>query len=297
MRLLSKPARQTVHKISPLKLRAFINKLAKYAKVPRGTVEEVVRFEDGMMAQWSTPAVVNNDGVILYFHGGAYVAGSPQTHRGIVGQLAKVSKTKVLCIDYRMAPEHPYPAALDDAETAYSNLLKQGYKADQVVFAGDSAGGGLTIATLLRLRDKGLPMPAAGVCLSPWLDLEGTGESREELQKTDPFVYLEGLRIFGSIYAGNVNVRNPYISPVHAVSCRGLPPLLIQVSDSEVLLDDTKRFATKATADGVNVEVQTFHKMIHVWQMVPPRLLPESKVAYEKLGRYIQSKLCKAGGG
>jgi acetyl esterase/lipase len=278
-----------IHKVNPIKLRNFIEKMAKYAVVPRTVRQETVII-DGIDAMWSQPALdEQKDAVILYLHGGAYVGGSAYTHRGIVGKLVQSSRIKALSINYRLAPEHPFPAALHDAEKAYTWLLNNGYKSSRIVIAGDSAGGGLTVATLLKLRDSKIQMPAAAICLSPWLDLEGLGENAVQLQKTDPVVPLVGLRLYGELYAASESTRHPYVSPIHA-SMDGLPPILIQVSDCEVLLDDTVRFAEKARQAGVFVEVQKFHNVMHVWHMLGA-LLPEAKDAFKKLGSFIQAKV------
>jgi acetyl esterase/lipase len=267
--------------------RRGLEKLTELSLMPKGVVFEKAEH-NGINLEWAIPSNLKNLGVVLYFHGGGYVSGSIKTHRALVGRIAKASKTKCLSVDYRLAPEHPFPAAVDDAVEVYHWLIKQGFAPSKIVLAGDSAGGGLTISTLLRLRDENAPKPAAGICLSPWLDLEVTGESATHLADKDLMVPAAGLKAFGLLYATTANICNPYASPIFA-DLAGLPPLYIQVSDYEVLFDDTTRFEKKAKAAGVIVKVEIWNKMSHVWQAYAP-LLPEALRAIKKLGEYIASK-------
>lgn len=256
------------------------------SKLPKGVKYEKVEF-NGVTAEWATPDNLENKGVLLYFHGGGYVSGSIKTHRGLVGGLAKRSKTKCLSVEYRLAPEHPFPAGLDDAITAYNWLLKQGYDNKKIVIAGDSAGGGLALATLMRLKEENAPQPAAGVLLSPWLDLECTGSLQVELEKKDPMVPIAALRAYGLLYAKE-NLHNPYASLLYADPA-GLPPIYIQVSDSETLYQDTTRFEKKAKDAGVDIEVEVWNNMVHVWQAYGP-VLPEAMKAIKILAQYITEK-------
>jgi acetyl esterase/lipase len=214
--------------------------------------------------------------------------GSIETHRALVARFAKASKTSFLSVDYRLAPENPFPAGLDDAINVYNWLLKQGHDHKKLVIAGDSAGGGLAIAALLRLRDENAPTPAAGVCISPWLDLECTGDSGWKLKKEDPLLNFELGRIYAHHYAPNQNLQHPYISPYYS-DPTGLPPIFIQVSGSELTLDDSTRFEKKAKAVGVDIEVEVWDKMLHVWHAFDP-MLPEARKAIKKLGQYIEQK-------
>jgi acetyl esterase/lipase len=203
----------------------------------------------------------------------------------MVARIARASKAKALAIDYRMGPEHPFPAAVDDACAVYRWLIAQEYKPGRIVISGDSAGGGLTLATLLALRDSGAPMPAAAVPISPWADLEGTGASIKTRAATDPMVDLAGLQRMASLYAGGQNLKNPLISPIYG-DYKGLPPMLIQVGDAEILLDDSTRVAERAKAAGVKVELEAWPEMFHVWHVFA-KILPEGQQAIDRIGQYV----------
>jgi epsilon-lactone hydrolase len=239
----------------------------------------------GVPAEWIVPPGAAEDRVILYLHGGGYVMGSINTHRAMVARIARASQAKALAIDYRMAPEHPFPAAVDDATAAYRWLLAQGYKPGKIVISGDSAGGGLTLATLIALRDAGTPLPAAGVPISAWADLEGTGASIKTRAATDPMVDLPGLSRMAKLYAGDHDLKNPLLSPIYA-DYRGLPPMLLQVGDAEILLDDSTRVADKAKAAGVKVELEAWDDMFHVWHVFA-KILPEGQQAIDRIGSYV----------
>jgi len=269
------------------KVRRSLNRLTLIAKIPRGVTYENVSCE-GVNCEWAVPANLKHKGAVLYLHGGAYVSGSLDTHRALVGRIARASRTKCLSVEYRLAPEHPFPAGLEDAIKTYQWLLKQGYDHKKIVIAGDSAGGGLTIATLLKLRDENLPLPIAGVCMSPWLDLECTGDSGWKMKRQDPMLKFEFGKIYAGYYMPNGDFKNPYVSPYYA-DPSGLPSIYIQVSGSELILDDSTRFATKAKVAGVDIEVEVWHKMVHVWQAFGP-ILPEAMKAIKKLGEYIEQK-------
>ena len=253
--------------------------------IPKGVEYNDVNCE-GVPCQWAVPNNIKTQGVVMYLHGGGYVSGSIATHKGLVGAISKAAQTKCISVDYRLAPENPFPAGLDDAIKVYNWLLKQGCDHKKIVIAGDSAGGGLTMATLMRLKDEKTPLPAAGICLSPWLDLECTGEKQTALEKKDPMIPIAGLRAFGLKYA-NDSLRHPYASLLYA-DPTGLPPIFIQVSDSEVLYDDTLRFEKKAKAAGVKIEIEVWKNMVHVWQAYGP-ILPEAIKAIKKMGEYIYS--------
>jgi len=273
--------------VSIRSIRKSLDKLTSLSRLPKGVKYEEINC-DGVSAEWTIPDNLQNKGVVIYLHGGGYVSGSIKTHQALVGAIARASKTKCLSVEYGLAPENPFPVGLDNAVTVYNWLLKQGYDNKKIVIAGDSAGGGLTVATLLKLRDEKAPQPAAGVCLSPWLDLECTGNSATTLADKDPMVTAPVLKRFGLLYTTRQNLRHPYTSPLYA-DLTGLPPLFIQVSDSEVLYDDTTRFEQKAKAAGVTIEVEVWKKMVHVWQAYIP-MLPEALKAIKKLGVYIDGK-------
>ena len=239
----------------------------------------------GVSAEWIEIPGASEDRVILYLHGGGYAIGSLDTHRDLVSRIARASKARALSIAYRLAPEHPHPAAVEDSTQAYKWLLANGIDPTRITIAGDSAGGGLTVATLVALRDAAEPLPAAGVCLSPWVDLEGTGESMKTRAEADPVVTPQGIRWMAKFYAGDKDPRTPLISPLHA-DLKGLPPLLIHVGTAEVLLDDSTRLAERAKAAGVDVVLEPWEDMIHVWHYFAS-MLPEGQQAIDRIGEFI----------
>ena len=242
----------------------------------------------GVPAEWVAAAGAADDRVILYVHGGGYVMGSIATHRELAARLSKASGARVLLVDYRLAPEHPFPAAVEDATAAYRWLLAQNIKPSRIVVAGDSAGGGLALATLIALRDAKVPLPAAGVGISPWVDMEGTGASMTTRAKVDPVVQKEGLLGMAQLYLGGKDPKSPLAAPLHA-DLSGLPPLFIQVGDSETLLDDSTRVAEKAKSAGVKVDLEVWPEMPHVWHLFAP-FLPEGQQAIEKIGKFVQQQ-------
>jgi epsilon-lactone hydrolase len=254
--------------------------------VAEGVSSEPFKIGD-MQAEWIVPTEIENDSIILYLHGGGYCIGSITTHRSMVSFLAKTAKSKALMIDYRLAPEHPFPAAVEDAVSAYRWLLAQGNLPQQLVISGDSAGGGLTVATLVDLKEKGEPLPAAAVCLSPWVDLEGIGDSITTKAEEDPMLTREGLIEFSNYYLATADPRSPLAAPMYA-DLQGLPPLLIQVGTAEVLLDDAARLAARAKEAGVQVVLENWDDMFHVWQMFIGLGVPESRDAIDGIARFMQ---------
>ena len=240
----------------------------------------------GATAEWVAAEGASNSRVVLYFHGGGYIIGSPRTHRPMLAHLSKESAGRVLALDYRLAPEHPFPAPVEDAVASYRWLLGEGFDPARIVLAGDSAGGGLTVAALVQIRYLGLPIPGAGVCISPWVDMEGLGESMETRAEIDPMVGKENLMISAKTYLGGADPRAPLAAPLYA-DLRGLPPLLIQVGDAEVLLDDSTRLAGVAREAGVEVQMDVWEDMIHVWHLFAP-ILPEGKKAIKQAGDFIK---------
>jgi acetyl esterase/lipase len=222
---------------------------------------------------------------ILYVHGGGYVIGSAKGYRSLGARLSKASRARVLLVDYRLAPEHPHPAAVDDAVAAYRWLLAQGCQPSKIAVSGDSAGGGLTIATLVAIRDAKLPTPCAGACISPWVDLEGIGESMTTKDAIDPMVHKAGLVEMAKLYLNGQNPRTPLAAPLYA-DLSGLPPLLIQVGTAETLLDDSNRLAERARKAGVKVTLEPWEKMIHVWHVFAP-ILDEGQQAIERIGQFV----------
>jgi monoterpene epsilon-lactone hydrolase len=240
----------------------------------------------GVPAEWiTTPEALHERG-IYYLHGGGYTLGSINTHREMISRLSRAARARALAIDYRLAPEHPFPAAVEDSTAAYRWLLAIGVDPARLVIAGDSAGGGLTVATLVALRDAGDPLPAAAVCLSPWVDLEGLGESMTTRAGVDPMVQREELLQHVKVYLGDAHPRTPLAAPLYA-DLRGLPPLLIQVGTAETLLDDSTRLAERAKAAGVDVVLEPWDDMIHVWQFCAA-ILPEGQQAIDRIGEFIR---------
>jgi acetyl esterase/lipase len=224
---------------------------------------------------------------ILYCHGGGYYFCSPASHRPLVFALAARSGARTFSLDYRLAPEHPFPAALDDALAAYRGLLAHGIAADSIVIAGDSAGGGLALATLVALRDAGDPLPAAGVLFSPWTDLAATGGTLQSNDGIDPMFCGAAIGRAAKFYIGDADPTHPYLSPLYA-DLSGLPPLMIQASSTEVLLDDTRRVAERARAAGVSVHCEIWPNMPHVWQLWTP-FVPEAKQALERATQFVRT--------
>ncbi|GAA3925138.1 alpha/beta hydrolase [Hymenobacter algoricola] len=239
----------------------------------------------GMAAEWIRPAGAPAHRVLLYLHGGGYVLGSLNTHRSLIGTLAQRCGLNALAIDYRKAPDFPFPAALDDALLAYRWLLAQGFRPHDIIVAGDSAGGGLTLALLLALRDQHEPLPAAAVGLSPWTDLVlSTATIRRVAHQELQLLEALTIRSWGKEYAAAVPLEHPLVSPSQA-DLHDLPPLLLQVSDAEVLCDDVLGFAGKARLAGVPVTLQTFAGLVHWWHLFW-RLVPEARQALDKVATF-----------
>ncbi|MHA1259783.1 MAG: alpha/beta hydrolase [Candidatus Heimdallarchaeaceae archaeon] len=246
--------------------------------------EEVI---DGIKGEWVYTKECVNDRTILYLHGGSYISGSIKTHRALAANLAKVTKAKALIIDYRLAPENPFPAAIEDANAVYKWLTKEKkIPAKKIIIAGDSAGGGLTVATLLSIKEEGMELPAAAILFSPWVDLTLSGKTIKEKRKIEPLLTEEELRQAAEMYLNGEEKNNPLASPVYA-ELKKLPPLIIQVGTSEILLDDSIRLAEKAEEEGVKVYLDVWEKMIHGFQMFS-KYLPESKKALEKVGKIVE---------
>lgn len=243
----------------------------------------------GVPAEWVTCPNSRPERVILYTHGGCYISGAPSTVRECCSRLSRAAEARVLSVDYRLAPEHPYPAALDDTVAAYEWLVKSGYDPRNIVISGESAGGGLTIAMLMKIRDEArLPMPALGVPVSPWIDMTLQHKSLKtnvgrDIASTVP------LEIGAKHYVGDSDPRGPYVSPIFG-DLTGLPPLLIQVGGGEVLLDDGLAIAHKARREGVDVTLQVWPEMTHVWHWFSS-ILDEGAQAIDDIGEYIKSRL------
>jgi len=267
--------------------RAGFEQVASMFPVDADIKREVVSA-GGIKAEWVSAPDADAGRAVLYLHGGGYVIGSINTHRSLAARLSRASKAPVLVIDYRLAPEHPHPAAVDDAVAAYRWMLAQGLKPARITVAGDSAGGGLTVATLVATRDAKLPLPGAGSCLSPWVDLEGIGESMTTKADVDPIVQKAGLLQMAAAYLGGKAPRTPLAAPLYA-DLSGLPPLLIQVGTAETLLDDASRLAERARKAGVTVSYEPWESMIHVWHLFAP-MLDEGQQAIDRIGGFVRKQ-------
>ena len=255
---------------------------------PRGTVTEHIRISDGVRADLITTPASRRDRFVLYLHGGAYRLGSPATYRNFSWRIAAAAQARVVALDYRLAPEHPFPAALDDALAAYRWLLSKAAPT-RLALLGDSAGGGLALGLLLKLRDAGLPLPPAAVVLSPWTDLALTGPSITANAQSDPMLNADDLPQFAADYLGGTNPANPYASPLYGDPA-GLPPTLFQVGSDEILRDDTLRMAEKLIGAGCKAVVEVWPRMPHVWHLLAP-LVPEARAAIKRVGAYISERL------
>jgi acetyl esterase/lipase len=242
----------------------------------------------GVPAEWVAAPGFNPDRAVLYLHGGGYAIGSINTHRRLAYDISAACGARMLVIDYRLAPEHPFPAAVEDATKAWRWLMSQGFDARRLAIAGDSAGGGLTMATLVNLRDQKLGLPACAVAISPWVDLEGLGVSITARSAQDPMVQKDGLLWMAGMYLNGKDVRTSLAAPLHA-DLKGLPPVLIQVGTAETLLDDATRLAEKLHATGGEVKLAIWPNMLHVFPLFAP-ILSEGREGCVEIGTYIRSK-------
>ncbi len=256
-------------------------------KTPRNVRIQPVSVE-GVPAEWLLPKGCDTDRVIIYLHGGSFHAGSLRTHRGIAAHIGVNSDSSVLLLDYSLAPENPFPAAIEDVVSVYRWLLEvKGFEAKKVIISGDSAGGGLTLASLLKFQEENITLPAAAICLSPVTDFAITGESITTKAKEEVMLTENEMKQSFEIYAKGQNVEHPLVSPLYA-DLSGLPPLLIQTGTAEILLDDSTRFAQKAIKQGVTVDLDLWDNMFHVFQIFG-NLIPESKKALKKIGEFAKS--------
>ncbi len=269
-------------------VRARLDRWGTRLPLPKGTRVDRVQMEQ-VPAEWIRPPVVEGPGVLLYLHGGGYSAGSANSHRGLVAQIAAASGIRALLPEYRLAPEHPFPAALEDALAVYRYLLAKGVPPHGIVLAGDSAGGGLAVAVSVALRDRGVPLPAGAVLISPWTDLAGTGESLRTRARQDPWLQPQGMPAVAALYHGETPPTHPLVSPLYA-DLEGLPPMLIHVGDCEILLSDATRLAEKARQAGVPVSLKVWPGMFHVFHAFYP-FVPEARQAIRAIGRWIRVRL------
>ena len=266
-------------------MRRATERLTRLSRLPSNTKVEKITLNN-ISAEWICAAGAREDRVILYLHGGGYNICSPNTHRELAANISKASGAKVLLPDYRLAPEHPFPSALEDAVSAYRWLLDIGFTGAQIAIAGDSAGGGLSIATSISLRDAGEPVPASIACISPWTDLDMSGNSIKTQAEIDPMLNLQPLKIMASNYIGDTAPRSPLVSPIYA-DLKAISPLLIHVGSDEMLLDDSKGIAEKAKRSGVDVTLKIYDQMWHVFHL-NARVMPEAKHAINELGSFIR---------
>lgn len=254
--------RPLLHPAVPIPLqRKVIAQAYRSSIPPRGCKFDTITV-NGIQAL-RTRHGASTEGVILYLHGGGYIIGSPDTHRGITGHLARASGQTIIAPDYRLAPEHPFPAALDDAEAVYDGLLKEGHDPASIAIAGDSAGGGLTIALAMRLRDKGRPLPASLTVFSPWVDL-----THQQLYspECEPVLQPRWIEKAATVYCGQQPRTTPLISPIHG-DLDGLPPLLIQVGSEEILLNDAQQLSELASRQSVETTLEIYNSLWHVFQV------------------------------
>lgn len=260
---------------------------AKAAPLPKNTKTASCKA-DGIAAEWVSSPGVEGEGVLLLLHGGGYHAGNRVTHRELASHLSASTRLRVLVPEYKLAPEHPFPAGLQDCLAAYGFALKQA-NGSGVAVVGDSAGGGMAAAMMLALRDAGAPMPACAVLMSPWTDILCRGESYEANRNTDPSITKEGLLEATQDYVGAADPNSPLISPIIA-DLKGLPPLLIHAGGLEAMIDDSTVFADRAKAAGVDVTLEVWPEMWHVWQSWAASV-PEAQEAIDKIGAYIKAHL------
>lgn len=245
---------------------------------------------NGVPAEWVAAPGSDSNRVVLYFHGGGYTIGSIASYRSYTGRIARAAQSRLLSVGYRLAPEHPFPAALDDAVTSYRWLLDQGIAPSRIAVVGDSAGGGLALSMVIAIRAAGAPTPAAIVVIGPVTDLAKEGASMRERAHLDPIVKYENSLAYAKQYVGpNGDLKHPLASPLYA-DLHGLPPLLIMVGTHEALFDDSTRFAAKAQAAGVDVQLDVWEEMIHVWPYFAD-ILPEGRQAIDKMGAYIKARI------
>jgi len=256
--------------------------------LPEGVSVEAVDA-GGVPAEWVEAPGARGDTAFLYVHGGGYALGSAATARHLAAAISGAAATRVLSLDYRLAPEHPFPAAVDDAVAGFRWLVEQGTQPENVLIGGDSAGGGLTVATLVALRDAGDPMPAGGVCISPWVDLTCSSDSHRTKSEADPVIVHGDIHWLASLYLDGRDPKTPLASPLFA-DLEGLPPLLIQVGSEEVLLDDAVGLDWRAREAGVDSTLEVWEDMIHVWHIFF-QMLKEGRDGIARIGEYFKSRV------
>lgn len=265
--------------------RDAMEQFAKYQRMPAGTETQPLSV-NGIAAEWVYASDARTDSAILYLHGGAFVMGSIATHRELAAQLSAITQVKILVLDYRLAPEHPFPAAVQDAISAYGWLLDNGYAVERLAIGGDSAGGGLALQTLITLRDDERPLPAAAFFLSPVTDwVRFDGESYSTRAGVDPMNTTEMCKYTAALYVGDNDPETSLFYPLD-MDLSGLPPLCIHAGDHEILLSDSVRLAEQARACNVAVELKVWLDMWHVFQMYAS-FVPKARRSLEEVGRFV----------
>ena len=251
------------------------------------TVEPVTA--NGVKAEWTSTPAADPSSAILYLHGGGYAICSLDSHRHLVAEIGRASGARTLAVDYRLAPEYPFPAPVEDTVAAYRYLLDSGIKPNRIALAGDSAGGGLVIGALLAIREAGLPLPACAWCISPWVDMQALGHSFVDRSATDPTVQKATILMMAEWYMAGTDPRHPHASPVHG-DLTGLPPLLIQVGSAETLLDDSIALARRVGTADVIVDLQIWPEMIHIWHLYFP-VLSAGRRAIASGGSFVRKAI------
>jgi len=244
---------------------------------------------NGVPAEWTVTPGADASSAILFLHGGGYVICSLDSHRHLAAEVGRASGVRTLAIDYRLAPEHRFPAPVEDTLAAYRYLLDSGIRPERIALAGDSAGGGLVVAAMLAIREAGLPLPACGWCISPWVDMEASGASFVDRAEADPTVQKPMIQMMAEWYLGGADPRHPHASPLYG-DLRGLPPLLIQVGAAETLLDDSVALARTAGAADVRVDLQIWPEMIHIWHLYFP-VLSAGRRAIAAGGSFVRNAI------
>lgn len=279
---------RAVYNNMPVEQIRALGERAPAIKPPRQALVQAVTA-NGVPGWWVDAPAVPSDRVILYLHGGGFILGWNGFYYRLLFTLSRVSSARTLGIEYRLAPEHPFPAAVEDCVAAYRWLLEQGFAPERIVIAGDSAGGNLTLATLLALRQQGEPLPAAAVCISPATDFTASGASRKTRAALDPILSLPFTESVRRYYAGDADLRDPLLSPLFG-DLHGLPPILIHVGDHEILLSDAEMFTERARAAGVDMTLHIWPHMWHVFHLFTTAL-PEARLAFTEIGAFVRQHM------
>lgn len=266
-------------------IRKVVEDAARFGRFPKTLQSQAINI-DHIPAEWLIPPQTDSHSAMLYLHGGGYMAGSIKSYRATAGQIAEAGKIRTLLVEYRLAPEYPFPAALEDALLAYEWLQRNGY--EKIIIVGDSAGAGLALSTVISLRSKQASMPELVVCISPWLDVEPSGESVITNARLDPMLKKDDLKVC-RYYVGQNDPHDPLISPLYA-DFTGFPPIALFVGSNEILLSDSTRLAEKAKEVGVDVQIKIWQGMWHVFPFFAP-FVPESTQAINEVGAVIRHKI------